>query len=503
MAETDSLWRRLGSLGGRTITILLVLVVVVAVADKSGWLSDWSADRRFTLSPRLTTLLKDQPEPISLVGIWTAADAAQIEAIEAMLTRMTTVSSRISWQRLDPELQKPLVSDFAQRFGDAQPGTLYVTRGQRAFAIAVNPLTRLVLQREVGGALVSLGEADLPRAYLVQGHGELRPQGGAENGNDRLTQALGLAGYQLDVVDNARRQPPSPEGILVVAGPVAPLGEHDLTILSRHLQDGGGLVIVADDRTPDDLTRWLRRRGVFLGLPGSGDPGDDAGNPGQIVVSLHHHFVGQEAAFPHHNLLLGEGQLNPQHEVTKPLALSGIEILAPWSTPVHVIHPDARDPRAGALIARYRDLGTPPFHGEPLLTTLAADAWLKPRAAPLAAPEDLSQRGALPLAWAIEYQPAVDSVRAGIGGRLVVIGSRQVFADGILAQASFANERLLRAAAAWAARRSTPSDIPEAEITAFQVTASDNGLFIILGLLVALVPCICLGAAMLTWWDRR
>ena len=452
-----------------------------------------------------------QPEPISLVGIWTAADASQIESIEAMLQRMATVSPRISWQRLDPELQKPLVSDFAQRFGDAQPRTLYVTRGQRAFAIALTPITRLVLQREVGGALASLAEADLPRAYLLQGHGELRRQGGAENGNDRLTQTLSLAGYQLDVVDGSRRQPPSPEGLLVVAGPTAPLGDRDLTILGRHLQDGGGLVIFTDDRTPDDLTRWLRQRGVFLGPPGTGNPSDPAGNPGQVVVSLHRHFVGQEAVFPHHNLLIGADQsdpqhilINPQHELTRPLAIGGVDILAPWTTSVLVIQPNSLDPQAAStLITRYRELGTPPFRGERLLRTLEADAWLKPRAAPLAAPEDLAQRNSLPLAWAVEYQPAVDSVRAGIGGRLVVIGSRQVFADGILAQASFANERFLRATAAWAARRSAPSDIPDAEITAFQVTASDNGLFIITGLLLAVVPCIFLGAAMLTWWDRR
>jgi hypothetical protein len=73
----------------------------------------------------------------------------------------------------------------------------------------------------------------------------------------------------------------------------------------------------------------------------------------------------------------------------------------------------------------------------------------------------------------------------------------------VLAQTNFANEQLLRRATTWLARRTAATDIPDAELTAFQINASDSGMFAILGLLVAVIPCLCLGLAMLTWWDRR
>lgn len=496
-------WKRLGTLGGRTVTILLVLAVLVAAGDRSGLLSDWSADRRFTLSPRLTTLLESQQQPVELVGIWGVDDKERLEPIEAMLGRMAAVTPKVTYRRIDPELQKPLLSQFSEKFSDAQPGSLYVTRGDRAYAIGLTPYTRLVLQREVGGALVTLAEPTLPPAYLLQGHGELRAGGGPENGGEHLAHSLALAGFQVSAIDGTRTQQPSPEGLLVVAGPTSALGERDLTLLTQHLQDGGGMLLLADDRAPADLTTWLRRRGVFLGGAAQPDPGSDAPNPGMVVVSLRRHFVGQEAAFPHHNLAIDGELLNPQHPVTMPLATGGVPLISPWTTAVFLLQPDPQDPESAPLIRRYQELGTQPFLGQVLLRTAQADVWTKPRAAPLEAPQDLDKRPPLPVAWAIEYQAAPDSVRANVGGRLLVWGSRQAVSDGVLAQANFANDQLVRQASAWAARRSAASDIPDAEIAAFQVNASDNGLFLIMAALLALVPCCCLGAAMLTWWDRR
>ena len=503
-AAKGGFWQRLGSLGGRTLVTLLVLFVLTAAADRSGLLVDWSADRRFTLSPRLTALLQAQTEPVELVGIWSSDDAERFAAITALVTRMGTVTPKVTFRRLDPELQKPLVTQFSERFKEAQPGTLYVTRGERAFTIGLTPATRLVLQREVGGALVTLAEHDLQPAYLLQGHGELRADAGPNDGANLLARSLALAGFQVTPLDGSSAQQPSPSGVLVVAGPTGALGERDLKQLGQHLQDGGGMLILADDRAPDDVVRWLRRRGIFIGDVGPhGDPGSDMGNPGLITVSLRRHFVGQETEFPHHNLLLDGPLLNPAQPITEPLLAAGIPLLSPWTSPIFPVLPDTQTANGQALAQRYRSLGTQPFMAEPLLRSMAADAWAKPRSQALATPSELGNHPSIPLACAIEYQPAADSVRANVGGRLVVWGSRQAASDAVLAQTNFANEQFLRSATTWLARRTAATDIPEAEVAAFQVNASDGGLFAVLGLLLAAVPCVCLGVAMLTWWDRR
>jgi hypothetical protein len=384
--------------------------------------------------------------------------------------------------------------------------TIAVTRGKRLYRIDLTPGIRLTLQRELGAALTSLADPDPPRAVFMTGHGELREGGGPEHGGSLLIRSLTQAGFTTTFHDAATVAPPPPQAVVIVAGPLRSLGDRDVARLDQHLLDGGGLLVLTDDRTPDDLRQWLRRHGLALGArPPVPDPRQGTLPPADIILSLRQHQAGQEVRFPYHNLLIGGPQFHPQHPISGPLAAERTQVLSPWSTPVWLVDPAVLgdSAEASALRAAYRAVGTAPFGGAIIAGTLPSDAWTKPRAAPLQDPEGLNDAPPLPIAAAVEYMPQATSLRAGIGGRLVVWGSRQVASDGILAQTAFANDGLLRHSVDWLARRSPPTDIPPAESAAFQVQASDNLLGILTAVLLAVLPCLCLGGAMLTWWDRR
>ena len=134
---------------------------------------------------------------------------------------------------------------------------------------------------------------------------------------------------------------------------------------------------------------------------------------------------------------------------------------------------------------------------------MAGDDWTKGRGDPLQVPEGLAKQRELPLAWACESVQTADSVRDDRGARLVVWGSRQAGSDGVLGQGRFANSDLLVDAARWLLRRERSTAIPEAETTAFRVEASDGTLLWLSALLIAVIPCACIGLAILAWWDRR
>ncbi len=501
-------WKRLGALGGRTLGMLAVIVILIAAADRTGWLVDASADRRYTVHPRLAELVAKQIEPVELVGIWTLEHAEALAPVEALARQLGgapgVTAGKVTYRHIDPELHQPLVAAFAKDHGECLPDMLYVVRGKRMVRIALAPGIRLTLQRELGGALVTLADTNPPKALLLAGHGELRSRGGAADGDDLLAHTLELAGYAVDRRDSASAAPIPPDAVLVVGGPMSPLGR-ELDALSAHLTDGGGALILADDRTPADLNAWLRRRGFFLGDPPAelNPAAPVSATPPGIVVSLRRHVVGQEAAFPHPNLAIDGPLINPDHPVSGPVANGGVALLSPFTTAVWVLDPAMVGAQAQALAGAFTALGTPPFQGATLLRTAPADAWLKSRAAPFAVPENLENRGFLPLAGAIEYAPATESVRAGVGGRLLVWGSRQAASDGVLGRGVFANEELLRRGVDWLARRTAPTSIPPAELTAFRVDATDQTLWFLFAALVLILPCIFLGGAMLTWWDRR
>lgn len=511
---------RLGRLGGRTLLILAVLAVAVAVADRSRLFADWSADRRFSLSPALVTLLQGQPDAVELVSIWPLEVDGVARPIADGLRLMAERSPKITYRHIDPVLHKPTLAEFEKRYREAIVPAIYVTRPAtaRAFRIPLNDATRQVLQRDVGGALVALAETHPPQVSLLQGHGELRAQGGDDDGGDQLVRALELAGFVVTPVEPARGARIPAASLLLLAGPVAPLGT-DLAAVRAHLADGGAALALLDDRAPADLCVLLRQRGILCGaalpaglrqaLDDGGDLGaalgpSGASLPPRIVVSLRHHAIGQEAAFPHHNLLLEGDQLQRDHPVTMRAAASGQTVVSPWTSPVQVLLPSAfPDDLAKRVQAAYAGLGTVPFTALPLLGTRPQDAWTKGRADPLQAPDDLAHQPVLPLAWAIESVQTADSVRDDRGARLVVWGSRQAASDGVLGQGRFANADLLVDAARWLLRRERATAIPAAETIAFRVEASDGALLWLSALLVALIPCACIGVAMLTWWERR
>jgi hypothetical protein len=497
--------------------VIAALVIAVAAADRSGWFVDWSADRRFSLSPALVTLLQQQQHAVELVSIWPLELDAPAAPIADALRLMAERSPRITYRHIDPVLHKPSLAGFRDRYREDAVG-VYVVRPDlaRAFRIPLSDATRRVLQRDVGGALVALADPHPPQIAVLQGHGELRPGAGAEDGGDHLLRTLELAGFTVTPVEPARGHRIAPSSLLLIAGPLAPLGS-DLEPVRAHLADGGAALVLVDDRAPADLSRLLRTRGILTGaaLPvglnealTGGDLaaalGPDAASlPPRVVVSLRHHAVGQETAFPHHNLLLDDRDL-AAHPVTARAATSGQRVLSPWTTPVQVLQPGNFDDAVRVrLQAAYATLGTAPFSAERLLRSKPADAWTKGRGEAFAVPTGLDQQGTLPLAWAIETVQASDSVRDDRGARLVVWGSRQALSDGVLGQERFANADVLVDAARWLLRRERATAIPEAETTAFRVDASDALLLWLSALLVAVIPCLCLGVAILAWWERR
>ncbi|MBA3709285.1 MAG: hypothetical protein H0W83_10765, partial [Planctomycetes bacterium] len=157
-------WLRAGGVGGRTALWLAVVLVAVAAADRSRAVFDCSADRRFTLSDRMAAILRQQDQPVQLVGMWSADDRGRFETIGIHLGLMAATNPRITWRHLDPELDKPAIDQFAASYQPPTWPAVYVTRGARAYRIPLGDWSRLVLQREIGGALVALADPHPPRA---------------------------------------------------------------------------------------------------------------------------------------------------------------------------------------------------------------------------------------------------------------------------------------------------------------------------------------------------
>lgn len=493
----------LAGLGGRTVAVLAVLMLVVAAAQRSGVKLDLSASRRFTIDPALVRIVGDLREPVSVVAIWKRENDGDLTAITGMLDDLAKRNPLFTIRRIDPDLQQPEYNRHGATYHDKTYPALYLCRGERAFKIPVTGATRLYLQRDLGGGLLALADAKPPGAHFIQGHGELAPDGGAD-GSDALIRALELGGFRTTIGGSTL----AADEIAVLAGPTAPLGEVAIASLDRHLVDGGSLLVFADDRCPDDLAALLRRRGILLagGVPrepeGLMDPQSPSAPP-QVVVSRNHHAEIPDD-FPYFNLQLGSETIHPQHPASAAVAQARQFLVSPWTTPVSLLPLDpAADPELLTLLGQRGLLPRWAEAPTPLLVTAPHDTWLVGRQEVPKVPGDLAERPSLPLAVACVYQPDERSARHGEQPRIAVWGSRQAVSNRTLTLSQYANQTFAVDLARWLANRGKSNPIPVAEIRAFQVVASERGLYLIMTLLVAVVPCLAIGGALLAFLHRR
>jgi len=422
---------------------------------------------------------------------------------------MAATSSQLTVRRIDPVLHQPLYQKHRETYGDGAHPAIYLCRAERAFKIPVTAATRRVLQREIGGGLLALAEPDPPTARFLGGHGELAPGGGVD-GLDALLRAFELAGFRTEL---ARDGAIPPGHLLVLAGPTAPLGTTTIAAIDQHLIDGGALLAFIDDRMPADLAKLLRRWGILTGpgMPAGllrGDVStlfadDPEAAPPVVVVSRTRHAILQEAEFPYANLLV-DGAMLANHPAVQAVQQSNRLVLSPWTTPVWQVQFDPQQDRD--LIQALGEAGRlPPFAAAPatLAVGIPGDAWTTPRAEPPRVPADLDQHGPVPLAIATTYRSDPRSARQGEQARIIVWGSRAAVANGVLAREQFANADLAVDCARWLANRGRANPIPASESAAFTVNASDGGLTLITALLVAVLPCLAIGGAMLAWLHRR
>jgi len=501
---------RLAGLGGRTFTILVVLVLLVAGADRAQLALDFSPDRRYTLDPDLVRIITAQSDPVEIVTIWeNSAMGNGIDALREGLALMAAASSRLSVRHIDPVLHKPQYEQHRKAFGDGAYPAIYLTRGTRAFKIPVTQVLRRFLQREIGGGLLALAETDPPVMHVLSGHGELTAQGGMD-GLDALLRAWELAGFRC--VTAATGAIPA-DHVVVLAGPTTALGAPVIAALNQHLIDGGSVLVCADDRMPRDLSTLLRQWGFLSGpaVPAGlfqGDPSvlfadDPPTLEPMIVVSRTRHVDLQDPEYPYANLLI-EGRLMSEHPALAGLAAANRVILSPWTTPVWQLDFDSQhDAEIMQKLAAANRL--PPFAQPPLPLFVGApgDVWTTQRSDPPKVPADLAQQPPLPLAVAATYRSDPRSARQGEQARVVVWGSRAAIANSVLARDEYANADALVAIARWLANRGAANPIPASESAAFTVTASEGGMTLITALLVAIMPCLAIGGALLAWLHRR
>lgn len=225
------------------LTAVLGLALIVGVyvfTSKQNLRWDLTSNKRNSLSAETETALATVNSTITAVAFYLPNTPGK-EATQDLFDLFKHQNDNFSYEFVDPD-RAPY---RAKELGVTVSGTVVLLNGDRRES--VSPVT----EENLINAVIKVSDARERALYILTGHGELVEQGGQQS-LSALKQRLTEQGVAVEPLTLAREQnPPTPDSVILIAGPRRDLLDHELELLGKHLDQGGRLFVAfsAEDKT--------------------------------------------------------------------------------------------------------------------------------------------------------------------------------------------------------------------------------------------------------------
>ncbi|MEB3358016.1 MAG: DUF4350 domain-containing protein [Synechococcales bacterium] len=457
-----------------TIAVIVILGLLNFLAVRYVQRIDLTENQLFTLSPQTQEILKNLDQPVKAWVFWDEQTPSN-PAVLDLLENYQRQTDQFTYEFVDPQSQPGLAEQFeVESFGE-----VHLEAGDRQLLIqtlspqqaAVGPQQGLSERQLTSSIVQLLSDRQLP-VYLLQGHGE-RPLEPGQGGLSEAVQLLEAENYIVEPLNLAQTAAvPEDASVVVIPGPTRELLAGEVRALQSYLDEGGGLLVLADPNTDPGLEDLLSDWGVSLSDRLIIDPAGQANNLGlttTVVQSYGDHPITQD---------LGGGisfYLETQPILLEETLPEGIE-----TAPLLITGEQAQGleiPESGELeFNPERDLPGPLVFGVALSQPIEADA----------APEDAES--------AADNEPDE--------ARMVVIGNSSFVVNGLVSQQL--NGDIFLNAVNWLSQEEEQTlGIRPKEVTNRRILLQPTQSIIIALTAVAILPLIGFGGAIALWLKRR
>ncbi|MBR2854791.1 MAG: Gldg family protein [Clostridia bacterium] len=267
---------------------LIVLNVGAAVLErKKGWRIDLSFNAIASQSPETAEILKNLDTPVKIWALYRKGD--EDAPLTELLDRYAAASPQITWEQADPAMNPALLNRFTT--DSVTPGSdslivwcektgrFRVLGPEDYVSIGMDPetgeysYTGWTYERSLTGAISYVTKERIPRAVILQGHGEMDQQTLAAF-ETLMTENQYDVAY-ADLTDSSYT--PDPEDLLVFFSPLRDLTETELATLTSFAAQGGSFLFTCDYTDPaggmpnyEALLRnygFLPREGIVIADP--------------------------------------------------------------------------------------------------------------------------------------------------------------------------------------------------------------------------------------------
>lgn len=285
---------RYGSLSALMLALILIgLIALNAGAQllekKKGWRIDLSFNAISSQSPETVQILQDLKTPVHIWALFSRGneDAPLME----LLDRYAAASEMVTWEQTDPALNPALIQRFTTDTASPGSDSLIVwceatgrfrLLGPEDFvAVGLDPdtgeytYTGWTYERSITGAIVYVTRERIPRAVVLQGHGEM--DGETLAPFESLLKANQYEVVWADLADTSFEL--AAEDLVIFFSPMRDLTETEQKRLTAFADQGGSFLFTCEYSDPlaqmPRYTALLRSYG-FLPREGivAADPAD-------------------------------------------------------------------------------------------------------------------------------------------------------------------------------------------------------------------------------------
>ena len=254
-----------GSVSALMLAMVLIALIVLnagvyALEKKKGWRIDLSFNGSISQSRETKEVLSQLEDPVEIWALYRKGD--EDAQLMELLDRYSAASAKITWKQVDPAVNPALLKRFTTDSvtpGNAdliiyceKTGRFRVLGPDDFYGVGLDTetgeysVTELTYESSITGAIAYVTKERVPRAVILQGHGEMDSQ------TLQYFQGL-LEANQYEVVFEdmtAASFSPNPEDLLIFFSPVRDLTEPELKKLSDFAAKGGSFLFSCDYTDP-------------------------------------------------------------------------------------------------------------------------------------------------------------------------------------------------------------------------------------------------------------
>jgi ABC-type uncharacterized transport system involved in gliding motility auxiliary subunit len=236
------------------VAFLGILVVVNYLAQQYPQRWDVTEDKQHTLAPETIDVLHKLPEPVQATAFYSTrlntATAGQL-----LQEFKSNSNGKFDYQFKDPEANPVLL----KQLGITGDGKILLQMGQN------QEIVTTASEQELTGGLIRLLNPDKPVLYFLTGEGEHDTETPANGAYTRVRQTLESKNYVVKTLNlQAENKIPDDARAIIVAGPLVPLSDNSVSLISDYMKKGGSLMVLSNPvpltqfgNKPDPLAKYL------------------------------------------------------------------------------------------------------------------------------------------------------------------------------------------------------------------------------------------------------